>query len=207
MNFGGIISRTTTLNNSKVFNSIYLVIVGLLFSGNIVFTLFHKQKRGLHDIFFGAFMVTNKTSAIEKPVNFAFAPVTAGAVFFAFLAFIFGSLFLSVKNNPDFADILNLDRKIKAVSSVKNVYTQYSAFTSNGGTIMSIILNVYMPNKQNTNEYRQSLSDELFPKIKEQNQNTKISRIEIIYHWVRYLGAFPIELKTNDIKKMDEIKI
>ena len=65
---------------------------------------------------------------------------------------------------------------------------------------------MFIPYSKNNDEYKKELSSKLFPIIKTQNRNEKVTRIEIIYHAKKFIGAFPISTKSNDIKEISDIE-
>lgn len=201
-----LIARSIGITDTKIGGTVYLIIVGLLFSGNTLFLLFHKHKRGLHDILFNTILLKKESAAVGKSPAFTPASIIAGIAMFIGLSFLFGSMLGRVGKNPDFADVTELNERIKVHSPVKNINIWYRNFEMNGEEKwFAIQANVYIPYSKNTDEFKKELSSKLFPLIKEQNKNEKVTRIEIIYHAKKFWGAFPVSSKSNDIKEIEDI--
>jgi len=202
-----LIARTVGITDTRIGGTVYLIIVGILFAGNTLFLLFHKHKRGLHDVICNTVMVKSKSDSVKSSPKFTTASAIAGVAMFAVLALVFGSLLGTADKDPDFSDVSDLNKRIKTLSPVKIISASYNKFSmGNDQKWFSIQAHVYIPQDKDSDEYKKELSEKLFPAIKLANQNEKVTRIEIIYHAKKFIGAFPVETKSIDTKEISDIQ-
>lgn len=208
----GSLATTVGITNTSIGGSVFLILVGVLITGNTLFMLFHPQKRGLHDIFLKS-IVTSLDYNETKIISFSLRPLISGAVGFALLALIFGNLFINFSEKPDFSEKLDfseinsLSENIKRESSINNISATYKIFTLDGKQT-SFSINVLVPipyDKFGDKEYTKALSNKLYPLVKKINTNPKVDTITIIYKSRKYIGTFPISKHSKNPKKIDEI--
>lgn len=194
--------------NTAIGGVIYLVIVGILLSGNTLFMIFHSQKRGLHDILTKSVVTTNEYVESEELEGFSLKPLLGGAVGLLLLTLCFGGLFKASKNQ-DFSDIQILNDKIKKLSNMSNINTNYRTFSFNGQqTSFAIEVNVVIPyDKFNDKNFTDSLSNKLYSLVKTANNNPKVDTIAVVYHAERYFGALPVYKTSRSPKKISEINL
>lgn len=203
----GSIASTIGITNTAIGGTIFLVVVGVLLSGNTLFMLFHPQKRGLHDILLNTVVVPNHYDESYEVKSFCLKPVLSGILGLVVLVVVFGSLFFKVGNNPDFSDINDLNEKLKKESHNKNINATYRTFAMNGKQT-SFAIEVYVPipyDKFDDNKFTDELSNKLYPLVKSININPKVDTITILFQAQKYIGAFPISKTSSSPKKISEI--
>lgn len=211
--FNGAISDTLAstigITNTFLGGTIFLIIIGILSSGNTLFMLFHPQKRGLHDIIFRTVVVPTRFESIPPVVNFTIRPVISGVIGLAILSFVFGNLFLKVSQDPDFSDIHTLEDKIQKESSIRNVSASYRTFTFNGKqTMFAIEVHVPIPyDRFEDKNFTDGISNKLYPLVKRINTNPKVDTIIIVFHARKYFGALPITKTSKNPRKSSDIKL
>jgi len=201
------LASTIGITNTFLGGAIFLVSVGVLFSGNTLFMLFHPQKRGLHDIIFRTVVVPFSYEPTPPINNFTIKPVISGLISLAILGFVFGNLFFGVQKNPDFSDINDLTDKIRKESSIQNLSASYRTFTFNGKqTMFSIEVHVPIPyEKFEDKNFTDDISNKLYPLVKKLNTNSKVDTITMVFYSQKYYGAFPINKTSRNPKKLIEI--
>jgi uncharacterized RDD family membrane protein YckC len=200
------IATTIGITNTSIGGAIFLIIVGLLFSGNTVFMLFHPQKRGLHDILFKSVVAPADSHQFLPVTSFTLKPILSGILGLVILGALFGNLFFSIGKNPDFADLTKLTYNIKKESGIENLNVKYRTFSMNGEQTMFAI-EVSVPihyNKFDDTNYTKELSEKLYPLVKKVNTNPKVDTVKIAFHAQKYIGAFPISKSKSTLKKMSE---
>ena len=201
------IASTVGITNTVIGGTTYLIIVGILFSGNTFFMLFHPQKRGLHDILLKSVVVSN--NQIESPAlnTFTLKPLLSGIIGVAVLSLLFGSVLHQVDTDPDLSDLKELSDKIKKESSISNIGASYRTFSMSGKTTMfAIEVNVPVPyDKFDDKQFTDELSSRLYPLVKKINTNPKVDTITIIFQAQKYIGAFPINKAIKLPRKLSDI--
>lgn len=203
----GSLASTVGITNTSIGGIIFIVIVGVLFSGNTLFMLLHPQKRGLYDVLFKTVVVSNDYEVSTEVKSFCIKPVIGGLIGIAILSIAFGSLFYNVGNNPDFKDINEFTEKLKKESNVKNINATYRTFSMNGKQT-SFAIEVIVPvsyDKFDDKNFKDELSNKLYPLVKRININPKVDTITMIFHAQKYIGAFPISKTSRSPKKLSEI--
>lgn len=201
------LSSTIGITNTVVGGILFLLIIGVLLSGNTLFMLFHPQKRGFHDIIFKT-VVVPVTYKPNAPIsNITTKPMISGIIGLAILGLLFGNLFLKVGGDPDFSDINELSDKIKQEISIQNLSASYRTFSMNGKqTMFSIEVHVPIPyDKFDDKEYTEGLSNKLYPLVKNLNTNQNVDTISMVFHARKYIGAMPLNKTSRNPKKLTEI--
>jgi len=201
------LASTVGITNTVVGGTVYLLIIGVLLSGNTLFMLFHPQKRGLHDIIFKTVVVPLSYKPNTLISNITTKPMISGIIGLAILGLIFGNLFLKVGSNPDFSDIHELSSKIQKESLIQNLSASYRTFSMNGKQTMFSI-EVHVPityDNFDDKDYTEELSNKLYPLVKKLNTNPKVDTITMVFHAQKYIGAFPVSKTSSNPKKLTEI--
>ena len=201
------IASTVGITNTAIGGTIYLIVVGLLFSGNSFFMLFHPQKRGLHDILLKSVVVPSSQVELPALKSFTLKPLLSGIIGIVVLSALFGNLLYQVDKNPDFADLKELSDKIKMESSIANIGAFYRTFSMSGKpTMFAIEVDVPIPyDKFDDKQFIDEISNKLYPLVKKINTNPKVDTITIIFHTQKFIGAFPINKANKFPRKLSEI--
>ena len=201
------IASTLGITNAAIGGTIYLIIVGILFSGNTFFMLFHPQKRGLHDILLKSVVVPNNQTESLALKSFTFKPLLSGIIGIAILSFAFGNLIYQADKDPDFSIIKELSEKIRKESSIPNIGVSYTTLAMSGKqTMFAIQVEVPISNgKFDDEHFTEELSNKLYPLVKKINTNPKVDTIIITFHATKYIGAFPINKVNRLSRKLSEI--
>ena len=203
------IATTIGITNSYIGGTIFLAVVGILFSGNTLFMLFHPQKRGLHDIIFRTVVIPAKYKPIHPIRNLMIMPVTSGIIGLAILAILFSNLFTRIDNNPDIADLNNLTNKIIKETAMDNISVAYTSYSLNGKqTAFSIDVHIPVPyEKFDDADFINNISNDLYQTVKRINTNPKVDTITMIFHAQKYYGLFPFTKTSKHPKRIEEIDL
>lgn len=202
------IASTLGITNAAIGGTIYLIIVGIIFSGNTFFMLFHPQKRGLHDILLKSVVVPNNQIESLALKSFTLKPLLSGIIGIAILSFTFGNLIYQADKDPDFSSIKELSEKIRKESSIPNIGASYTTSFAMSGkqTMFAIQVEVPISNgKFDDEHFTEELSNKLYPLVKKINTNPKVDTIIITFHATKYIGAFPINKVIRLSRKLSEI--
>lgn len=202
-----LLATSIGITNGKVGGTIFLIIVGLVISGNSVFMIFHPQKRGLHDILFKSIVLPAKSDQLPAITSFTLKPLLGGIVSFIILGCIFGNLLFTAGKDPDFGDVIALYERIRKESANDNLTVRYHAFIKDGEQ-KSLSIVVYAPipyDKFDETNYIDNLSGELFPLVKGTNTNNKVDTITIVVQTQKYFGLIPFRKSQSTSKKISEM--
>lgn len=211
---GATLTSITGNVNIQIVSIIYLILVGVIFSGNTFFMLFHPQKRGLHDIIFSTAVFPTKYVVHGEVKNLTLRPVLGGVGFLILLGLLLGGLLTNAIRNPDFADIEQLGQRIQSEANNKSISASYSYKTFSTLNVNSppnkaafaIEVNIPVPYSEIDNKaFIEHISKTIYPAVKRANTNPKVDTITLRFYARKFIGAFPISKTYNVPKKVSEI--
>ncbi|WP_412470830.1 RDD family protein [Halobacteriovorax sp. RT-2-4] len=194
---------------AKVTQPIFYSLIGIITVGLLLFTFFHPQKRGIHDLLFKTRVVLKE----ERNVAFSkfknFTPIASSIAGLVSLIIISGVTYVYM--NPSFImsdstynEINFLRKKISHYIDNENVRVTFTNFTSsssnNNGTYLNVT--ILVPElKYKDLAYQESLMADVSKAVMELYEVDDFKNVSVTFYRQKYFGI--IEFKDYDKKTLD----